>query len=101
METAQGFDYVPRMTTDVPQIFDKARRRRHLARVAPTRPAFYAQALAAEVESRLGLILRDFKTTLIFGPAAGEIRALLSGLSRLGRIITAAPGAGARHRSRL
>lgn len=82
------------MTTDVPQIFDKAFRRRQLARIAATRPAFYAQALAAEVESRLGLILRDFKTTLIFGPAAGEIRTLLSGLTRLGRIITAAPAPG-------
>lgn len=82
------------MTTGVPQIFDKALRRRHLARVAATRPLFYAQALAAEVESRLGLIMRDFKTTLIFGPAAGEIRTILAGLTRLGRIVTAAPVAG-------
>lgn len=82
------------MTTGVPQIFDKALRRRHLARAAATRPLFYAQALAAEVESRLGLITRDFKTTLLFGPAAGEIRTILAGLTRLGRIITAAPTAG-------
>ncbi len=79
------------MTTGVPQLFDKALRRRHLARAAATRPPFYAQALAAEIESRLGLILRDFKTTLIFGPAAGEIRTILANLARLGRIITAAP----------
>lgn len=82
------------MTTGVPQLFDKALRRRHLARAGVTRPPFYAQALAAEVESRLGLILRDFKTTLIFGPAAGEIRTILACLTRLGDIITAAPVPG-------
>lgn len=82
------------MTTGVPQLFDKPLRRRHLARAASTRPAFYAQALAAEVESRLGLILRDFQTTLIFGPAAGEIRTALACLKRLGNIITAAPAPG-------
>ncbi len=82
------------MTTGVPQLFDKALRRRHLARAGTTRPPFYAQALAAEVESRLGLILRDFKSTLIFGPAAGEIRTALAGLKRLGNIITAAPVPG-------
>ncbi|HTN98650.1 MAG TPA: methyltransferase domain-containing protein [Nordella sp.] len=82
------------MTTGVPQLFDKALRRRQLARAGATRPPFYAQALAAEVESRLGLILRDFKSTLIFGPAAGEIRTALACLKRLGDIITAAPVPG-------
>jgi hypothetical protein len=69
-------------------------RRRHLARAAATRPPFYAQTLAAEIESRLALILREFKTTLLFGPAAGEIRSGLGGTHRLGRIITAAPAPG-------
>lgn len=82
------------MTSGVPQLFDKALRRRHLARAGRTRPAFYAQAIAIEVESRLGLILRDFQTTLIFGPAAGEIRAALACLKRLGNILTAAPAPG-------
>ncbi|WP_119392889.1 methyltransferase domain-containing protein [Taklimakanibacter lacteus] len=79
------------MTTGIPQLFDKVLRRRYLARVAATRPPFFAQALAAEIESRLGLILRDFRTTLIYGPAAGAIREHLSGLTRLGTIVTAAP----------
>ena len=82
------------MTSGVPQIFDSVLRRRHLARVQGTRPPFYAQTLAAEIESRLALILRDFKTTLICGPAAGEIRDRLAWTHRLGRIITAAPAAG-------
>jgi hypothetical protein len=77
----------------VPQIFDRALRRKHLERAAGTRPAFYAQTLAAEIESRLALILRDFKTTLLFGPAAGEVRSSL-GTHRLGRIVTAAPASG-------
>ena len=78
----------------VPQIFDRALRRRNLTRVQGTRPPFYAQTLTAEIESRLALILRDFETTLLFGPAAGEIRAGLAGAHRLGRIITAAPAPG-------
>ena len=82
------------MSSGVPQIFDTALRRRHLARVQNTRPAFYAQTLATEIESRLALILREFKTTLIFGPAAGEIRAALAPTPRLGRIVTAAPAPG-------
>lgn len=82
------------MTSGVPQIFDSVLRRLHLARVQGTRPPFYAQTLAAEIESRLALILRDFKTTLICGPAAGEIRDHLAWAHRLGRIITAAPAAG-------
>lgn len=82
------------MSSGVPQIFDRALQRRHLARAAGTRPDFYAQTLAAEIESRLALILRNFATTLIFGPAAGEIRSALTATHRLGRIITAAPAPG-------
>jgi hypothetical protein len=82
------------MPAGVPQIFDQPLRRRYLGRAASERPPFYAQTLAAEIESRLALILRDFKTTLIFGPAAGEIRQALAGTHRLGRIITAAPAPG-------
>ena len=78
----------------VPQIFDRALRRGYFKRAHRTRPPFYAQTLAAEIESRLALILREFETTLLYGPAAGEIRAGLSGLSRLGRVITAAPTPG-------
>jgi SAM-dependent methyltransferase len=81
------------MSSGVPQIFDSALRRRHLAR-AGARPAFYAQTLAAEIESRLALILRDFKTTLLFGPAAGEIRENLAATHRLGHIVTASPAPG-------
>ena len=79
------------MTSGVPQLFDKILRRNHLARAAARRPPFFAQAMAAEIESRLNLILRDFKTTLIFGPASGEVRARLAQLSCLGRILAAAP----------
>jgi SAM-dependent methyltransferase len=82
------------MSSGVPQIFDPALRRHHLARAAATRPPFYAHTLVAEIESRLALILRDFKTTLIFGPAAGEIRAGLAATHRLGHILTAAPASG-------
>jgi hypothetical protein len=82
------------MSSGVPQIFDRALQRRYLARAAASRPGFYAQTLAAEIESRLALILRDFKTTLIFGPAAGEIRSGLTATHRLGHIITAAPAPG-------
>ncbi|MGH8432871.1 MAG: class I SAM-dependent methyltransferase, partial [Solimonas sp.] len=82
------------MTSGVPQIFDSVLRRRHLARVQGTRPPFYAQTLAAEIDSRLSLILRDFQTTLICGPAAGEIRDGLAGTHHLGRIVTAAPVPG-------
>ena len=79
------------MTSSVPQLFDKTLRRNFLARVAATRPPFFAQTLAAEIESRLALILRDFKTTLICGPAAGAVREHVRGLKRLGSILTAAP----------
>ncbi len=79
------------MTTGVPQLFDKPLRRKHLSRAAGRRPAFFAQTLAAEIESRLGLILRSFGTTLIFGPAAGEVRSRLAEPHRLGHIVTAAP----------
>ncbi|WP_119274126.1 methyltransferase domain-containing protein [Taklimakanibacter deserti] len=82
------------MTSGVPQIFDSALRRLHFARARSTRPPFYAQTLAAEIESRLCLILRDFKTTLICGPAAGEIRDGLAGTQHLGRMVTAAPAPG-------
>lgn len=82
------------MTSGVPKIFDPALRRFHLARAAGARPPFYAQTLAAEIESRLALILRDFKTVLLFGPAAGEIRDALAGTHRLGHIVTAAPAPG-------
>jgi SAM-dependent methyltransferase len=78
----------------VPQIFDRALRRKYLERAAGTRPPFYAQTLAAEIESRLALILRDFKMTLLCGPAAGEVRSSLAGTHRLGRIVTAAPAPG-------
>jgi hypothetical protein len=91
MESRAAIDYVPAMTSSVPQLFDKTLRRNFLARAAATRPPFFAQTLAAEIESRLALILRDFKTTLICGPAAGEIRQHLAGLPRLGKIVTAAP----------
>ncbi|MGE0237631.1 MAG: methyltransferase domain-containing protein [Parvibaculaceae bacterium] len=77
-----------------PQIFDPALRRRHFARARAARPPFYAQTLTAEIESRLALVLRDFQTTLLFGPAAGEIRASLAAPHRLGRIVTAAPAPG-------
>ncbi len=82
------------MSAGVPRIFDQSLRRTYLGRAAVARPRFYAQTLAAEIESRLALILRDFKTTLLFGPAAGEIRSNLAGTHRLGRIITAAPAPG-------
>jgi SAM-dependent methyltransferase len=82
------------MTSGIPRIFDQALRRRHLTRAAGARPSFYATTLAAEIESRLALILRTFKTTLIFGPAAGDIRAGLGETHRLGRIVTAAPAPG-------
>ncbi|MGE3872782.1 MAG: methyltransferase domain-containing protein [Parvibaculaceae bacterium] len=82
------------MTSGVPKIFAPALRRIHLARAAGARPPFYAQTLATEIESRLALILRDFKTVLLFGPAAGEIRDALAGTHRLGRIVTAAPAPG-------
>jgi len=78
------------MSVGAPRIFDQPLRRTHLGRAAVARPGFYAQTLAAEIESRLALILRDFGTTLLFGPAAGEIRSGLAGTHRLGRIITAA-----------
>jgi SAM-dependent methyltransferase len=79
------------MTTGVPLLFDKTLRRKFLSRAAGRRPPFFAQALAAEIESRLGLILRDFKTTLICGPTAGAVREHVQGLKRLGGILTAAP----------
>lgn len=82
------------MTSGIPRIFDQALRRRYLARAQDTRPPFYAQTLTAEIESRLAFILRDFETTLLFGPAAGEIRAGLAVPHRLGRVITAAPAPG-------
>lgn len=82
------------MMSGVPQIFDPVLRRSHLLRAARRRPPFYAQTLAAEIESRLALILRDFKTTLIFGPAAGEIRSALGATQRLGRVLTGAPAPG-------
>jgi SAM-dependent methyltransferase len=82
------------MTSGIPRIFDQALRRLYLARAVGTRPSFYATTLAAEIESRLALILRDFKTTLIFGPAAGDIRTGLGEIPRLGRIVTAAPAPG-------
>lgn len=82
------------MMSGVPQIFDPVLRRGHLARAARRRPPFYAQTLAAEIESRLALILRDFRTTLIFGPAAGEIRSGLGDMQRLGRVFTGAPAPG-------
>ncbi len=77
--------------TQVPELFDKTLRRRFLTRAAPARPPFFAQALAGEIESRLNLILREFRTTLLCGPAAGEVRARLSKLQCLGRILAAAP----------
>ena len=79
------------MTSEVPQLFDKILRRNHVARSAGGRPPFFAQALAAEIESRLNLILREFKRTLIFGPAAGEVRTRLAKLGCLGQILAAAP----------
>jgi hypothetical protein len=82
------------MSGDLPRIFDQPLRRTYLGRAAAARPRFYAQTLAAELESRLAFILRDFKTTLLVGPAAGEIRSGLAGTHRLGRIITAAPVPG-------
>lgn len=82
------------MSAAVPRIFDRTLRRSYLGRAAFTRPPFYAQTLAAEIESRLALVLRDFRTTLLFGPAAGEIRSRLAATLRLGRIITAAPAPG-------
>jgi SAM-dependent methyltransferase len=82
------------MPVGVPRIFDQPLRRSYLGRAAGARPAFYAPTLAAELECRLAFIVRDFKTTLLFGPAAGEIRSGLAGAHRLGRIITAAPVPG-------
>jgi SAM-dependent methyltransferase len=82
------------MSVGAPRIFDQSLRRIYLGRAAAARPPFYAQTLAAEIESRLALLLRDFKTTLLFGPATGEIRSGLAGTHRLGRIITAAPAPG-------
>jgi hypothetical protein len=75
----------------VPRLFDKILRRNYLARSAGGRPPFFAQAMAAEIESRLNLILREFKKTLILGPAAGEVRTRLAKLSCLGQILAAAP----------
>lgn len=75
----------------VPQLFDKILRRSFLTRSAQGRPPFFAQALAAEIESRLNLILREFKQTLIFGPAAGEVKTRLAKLGCLGRILAAGP----------
>ena len=82
------------MPEGIPRIFDQPLRRCYLERARGTRPPFYAQTLAAELESRLAFILRDFKTTLLFGPAAGEIRSTLAETHCLGRIITAAPAPG-------
>jgi SAM-dependent methyltransferase len=79
------------MTSAAPRLFDKAFRRNALSRAARKRPAFYAQTLAGEIESRFGLILREFAVTLVYGPAAGEIGSRLRLLKRLGHVITAAP----------
>jgi SAM-dependent methyltransferase len=79
------------MTSGIPQLFDKVLRRSYLTRSAGGRPPFFAQAMAAEIESRLNLILREFKKTLIFGPASGEVRARLAKLRCLGQILAAAP----------
>lgn len=78
------------MSPGVPRIFDPRLRRRHLARTAHTRPAFLAEALADEIETRLAPVTRIFARTLIQGPGAAQVKALLP-RERFGRTIAAGP----------
>ena len=78
------------MSTGIPRIFDLRQRRRNLARAAAIRPAFFAEALAAEIEDRLSPVRRTFARTLIHGPGAAQVRASLM-RQRFGEIIAAGP----------
>jgi SAM-dependent methyltransferase len=78
------------MSTGIPRIFDPCQRRMNLARALANRPAFFAEALAAEVEDRLTPVRRTFTRTLIHGPGAAQVKASLI-RQRFGEVIKAGP----------
>jgi SAM-dependent methyltransferase len=78
------------MSIGIPRIFDLRQRRRNLARAAVMRPAFFAEALAAEIEERLTPVKRTFARTLIHGPGAAQAKASLT-RRRFGEITAAGP----------
>ena len=73
-----------------PPLFDRQLQRRHRRRRRSLRPAFLEEMLIAEIGQRLGDVLREFETALVFGYGAAGVAASLRGKQRFGTVIAAA-----------